>query len=94
MKLLKYLSWILLVPLDFISMILAVILAPFVVPFYNKKTGKLPFGFDWMMTYDNPIDGDRGHIKRWEKIRKWPLRCLLPASGLALAKQSIQFCLS
>lgn len=72
MKLLKYLSWVLLVPLDFISMVLAVILAPFVVPFHNDKTGKLPYGFDWMMTYDNPIDGDRGHVERWAKIRKLP----------------------
>ncbi|AHJ86977.1 hypothetical protein STP4a_123 [Salmonella phage STP4-a] len=72
-KFLKYASWIFLVPLDFISMVLAVVLTPFIVPFYSEKTGHLPKGFRWMETYDNPIDGDRGHIERWSKIRKIPV---------------------
>ncbi|EPO7485150.1 hypothetical protein [Escherichia phage AV109] len=73
MKFLKYVSWVVLVPIDWIAAILAIILAPFVVPFHSEKTGKLPYGFDWMMTYDNPIDGDRGHVERWSKIRKIPV---------------------
>lgn len=73
MKLLKYLSYIVLVPLDWITGVLAILLAPFVVPFYNEVSGKLPYGFNWMMTFDNPIDGDGGHVKRWEKIRKIPV---------------------
>lgn len=70
MRYLKYFSWIFLAPLELLVSILAVILAPFVVPFYNEEKGHLPFGFRWMETYDNPIDGDRGHIKRWAKIRE------------------------
>jgi hypothetical protein len=72
-KFLKYLSWIVLIPVDFISMVLAVIIAPFIVPFYSDKSGHLPKGFRWMETYDNPIDGDKGHIERWSKIRKIPV---------------------
>lgn len=68
MKFLKYTSWFLLVPLDWITGILAILLTPFVVPFHSEKTGKLPFGFDWMMTFDNPIDGDSGHVKRWAPV--------------------------
>ena len=70
MRYLKYLSWILLAPLDPVMSVLCVILAPFVVPFYNEKTGHLPYIFRWMETYDNPIDGDKGHIERWEEVRK------------------------
>ncbi|AIA64972.1 hypothetical protein AVV44_gp267 [Cronobacter phage S13] len=66
MKLLKYISWIFLIPLDWISMCLAVLLAPFVVPFYNEKKGHLPYIFRWMETFDNSIDGDGGHIERWQ----------------------------
>ena len=69
MRYLKYFSWIFLAPLELLVSILAVILAPFVVPFYNEEKGHLPFGFRWMETYDNPIDGDRGHVERWAKIR-------------------------
>ncbi|QJI10784.1 hypothetical protein GuL6_079 [Buttiauxella phage vB_ButM_GuL6] len=71
MRFLKYASWILLVPVDIVTGVLAILLAPFVVPFYDEKKGHLPKGFRWMETYDNPIDGDGGHIKRWEDIRKW-----------------------
>lgn len=70
MKFLKYISWIFLVPVDLITGALAIILAPFVVPFYNETKGHLPIGFRWMETYDNPIDGDKGHIKRWSAIRE------------------------
>lgn len=70
MRYLKYASWIFLALLDPIAATLAVILAPFVVPFYSEKKGHLPFGFRWMETYDNPIDGDKGHVERWAKIRK------------------------
>ncbi len=78
MRYLKYASWIFLALLDPIAATLAVILAPFVVPFYGEKKGHLPFGFRWMETYDNPIDGDEGHVKRWAKIRKissWVSTC-------------------
>lgn len=70
MRYLKYASWIFLALLEPFAAILAVILAPFVVPFYSEKKGHLPFGFRWMETYDNPIDGDKGHVERWAKIRK------------------------
>ena len=70
MRYLKYASWIFLALLEPFAATLAVILAPFVVPFYSEKKGHLPFGFRWMETYDNPIDGDEGHVKRWAKIRK------------------------
>lgn len=69
MRFLKYASWIVLVPLDIITGVLAILFAPFVVPFYNEKTGRLPKGFRWMETFDNPIDGDGGHIRRWASIR-------------------------
>ena len=69
MRFLKYASWIVLVPLDIITGVLAILFAPFVVPFYNEKTGHLPKGFRWMETFDNPIDGDGGHIRRWASIR-------------------------
>ncbi|UHS65416.1 holin [Citrobacter phage vB_CbrM_HP1] len=69
MRYLKYASWILLAILEPIAAILAVLLAPFVVPFYSDKTGHLPLGFRWMETYDNPIDGDKGHVERWANIR-------------------------
>lgn len=63
--------WLIFAVLDPFSSALAIVLAPFVVPFYSTKSGHLPFGFRWMETYDNPIDGDSGHVLRWEKIRSW-----------------------
>lgn len=69
MRFLKYASWFVLVPLDILSGVLAILLAPFVVPFYSEETGHLPKGFRWMETFDNPIDGDGGHIRRWANIR-------------------------
>ena len=38
--------------------ILAVLLAPFVVPFANRSTGRLPRAFAWMETHDMPLPGD------------------------------------
>lgn len=67
MKVLKsYLIWVLLVPLDLLTGALAIILAPFVVPF--RKDNHLPSLFSWMETYDNPLQGDKGHLERWTPI--------------------------
>jgi hypothetical protein len=65
MRYIKYFSWIFLALLEPLAAILAVVLAPFVVPFYNEEKGHLPLGFRWMETYDNLIDGDKGHVERW-----------------------------
>lgn len=62
----SYLIWLVLVPVDILSGALAVILAPFVVPF--RKDNHLPAIFRWMETYDNPLQGDRGHLERWTPI--------------------------
>ncbi|EMB7054267.1 hypothetical protein VAG18_002961 [Escherichia coli] len=70
MKIFKYASWIVLAMLEPVAAIAAVILAPFAVLLYDEKKGHLPLIFQWMETYDNPIDGDKGHWKRWENIRK------------------------
>lgn len=78
MRYLKYVSWIFLALLEPFAATLAVILAPFVVPFYSEKKGHLPFGFRWMETYDNPIDGDEGHVKdglRLERLVSWVSTC-------------------
>lgn len=57
-NLLTFLAWVGYSVLCFSASMLAVILAPFVVPFADKYSGTLPKGFRWMETFDQPLPGD------------------------------------
>lgn len=50
----RYLAIITLIKLAELAQI---ILVPFVVPFVDKYSGRLPFGFRWMETPDDPLPG-------------------------------------
>lgn len=60
-----FIKWILLIPLSFAMMLVGWSLAP-ILPLFADETGYLPRWLWWFQTPDNPIDGDRGHLKRWE----------------------------
>ena len=59
-----YLKWVLLMAPSFFMAIVGRLLAPFLPPFADEA-GYLPRWLWWFQTPDNPIDGDRGHWKRW-----------------------------
>ena len=59
-----YLKWGLLMAPSFFMAVVGRLLAPF-LPFFVDETGYLPKWLWWFQTPDNPIDGDRGHWKRW-----------------------------
>ena len=59
-----YLKWVLLMAPSFFMAVVGRLLAPF-LPFFVDETGYLPKWLWWFQTPDNPIDGDRGHWKRW-----------------------------
>lgn len=59
-----YLSWFPLAVIDFLVALTAYPLAPIVALF--AKDGRLPKLFWYLETYDNPVEGDGGHIRRWQ----------------------------
>ena len=70
MDLSKYILWISWFPytiLSWIADILSYPLVPIALLFSNN--GRLPIGFRWLETQDNPLIGDSGHIERWKNIR-------------------------
>lgn len=68
-KIWLYASWVLLAPLDLIVQAVAILLAPFAALYVDKDGHLLPI-FWWMETYDNPLEGDSGHIERWTWFRE------------------------
>ena len=60
-------EWIFKAILSVVAMLLAYPLSPIVLLFQNG--GRLPKGFRWLETQDNPLIGDSGHIERWKAIR-------------------------
>lgn len=96
MRYLKYASWIFLALLDPIAATLAVILAPFVVPFYSEKKGHLPFGFRWMETYDNLLMVMKVTLNdglRLERLVSWVSICReLDGSGETKLITSLTMC--
>lgn len=64
-----YVKWVLLSPLTAVMYVVGILLAP-VLPLFASEDGWLPEWLSWFQTPDNPIDGDRGHLKRWEG---WPI---------------------
>ena len=64
-------EWIFKAILSIIASIMAYPLSPIVLLF--QSNGRLPKGFHWLETQDNPIIGDYGHVQRWKSIRtKYP----------------------
>ena len=73
MLLVKVITWI---PLFWVSMlinVLGVILAPLIayISLGNNGTRQVPACFNWFLTHDNPIDGDKWHLARWPGDTKW-----------------------
>lgn len=50
--------WLPIILLDLLGSVAAMLLAPVVVKFADKYTGRLPKGFAWMETPDNLLPGD------------------------------------
>lgn len=50
--------WLLKITADILGSLAAMVLAPIVCAFADKYTGRLPKGFAWMETPDNPLPGD------------------------------------
>lgn len=71
----KYLKWVLLIVPNLLMDVLAYLVSPFIAAYSlaaspAKFLAGVPFtGWNilyWpFLTYDNPIDGDRGHLERW-----------------------------
>ena len=61
-----YLKWLILIPISFSMVIVNFFLSP-ILPLFMQKNGYLPKWLSWFQTPDNPLDGDRGHKKRWPK---------------------------
>lgn len=59
-----YLSWFPLAVIDFLVASTAYPLAPIAALF--AKDGRLPKLFWYLETYDNPVEGDGGHVRRWQ----------------------------
>ena len=59
-------KWFALLIPSFIMSIVGRLLAP-ILPFFASEDGWLPDWLSWFQTPDNPLDGDRGHKKRWPK---------------------------
>lgn len=58
--------WLIIIALDLAASFAALLLAPFVVPFADKYSGRLPRAFAWMETPDNRLPGDlREPMVRW-----------------------------
>ncbi len=64
--------WLVLVPINLLSVLLAYVLAPVVVLFCDKE-GWLPHWLWWFQTPDNSMDGDGG----WKR-EHWQWRFKLP----------------
>lgn len=56
--------WLLLFPLDLLFSLLACPMAPLIVLFSTKEGVAPKWGWPFL-TFDNPIDGDNGHLERW-----------------------------
>jgi len=66
MRAITVILWLLWSVFLFAAEILAVVLAPFVVPFADKYSGRLPWAFRWMETHDMPLPGDMNEPQvRW-----------------------------
>lgn len=64
--------WLLLIPINLISVLAAYLLGPVVVLFCSKD-GWLPSWLWWFQTPDNPMDGDTGWL-----LEHWQWRFKLP----------------
>ena len=66
-----YLRWLLISVYALITTLAAMLLTPFVVPFADYKTGRLPWLFRWMETPDVLLPGDPNHVGTPTSIRGW-----------------------
>lgn len=77
--------WLVLIPLNLLSVLLAYVLGPLVVLFCSDD-GWLPKWLNWFQTPDNPMDGDKG----W-KTEHWQWRFKL-SPGLARYVGRVGWC--
>ena len=67
--------WFLLAPLDFLVGLLAFPLAPLIVLLTTPAGTSPAWAWPWL-THDNPIDGDYGHMLRWQSGgSRWRIYC-------------------
>ncbi|CCE26286.1 g263 [Yersinia phage phiR1-37] len=74
----KVALWLVMVPVDFIMVLTAYPMSPIIALISMIKGEPPKWAWLWL-TYDNPIDGDSGHLKRWAdyvaKYPKWGVYC-------------------
>lgn len=65
--------WLALLPFSIAGTALALLLAP-LLPLAADRGGWLPRWLWWFQTPDNPLDGDAGHLARWDYAMSYAQR--------------------